>query len=235
MDNREILELSGQLKPVFSLKELRELTGRSPATLKKSLLKLKQNHLIWELGKGQFAFPQDRYTLASNLFFPSYISFTHALYYHHLIEGASSLVYVASSKSKKDIALEGFTIKFLRQPAHRFFGYHKETFMGKNLFIAEKEKAVADALCFPEFFPLKETRQALAKGLDFGRLFVYALRNDYSPAIKRLGYLLETMHLTIPQELKEKITKKYDLLNPAKEKAGEKNKTWKLIINEPLE
>ncbi|MBS3118321.1 hypothetical protein J4417_01415 [Candidatus Woesearchaeota archaeon] len=235
MDNREILELSGQLKPVFSIKELKELTGRSPATLKKSLIKLKQNHLIWELGKGQFAFPQDRYTLASNLLFPSYISFTHALYYHHLIEGASSLVYVASSKSKKDIALEGFTIKFLRQPSHRFFGYRKETFMGKDLFIAEKEKAIADALCFPEFFPLKETKQALAKGLDLGRLSAYALRNASSQAIKRLGYLLETLNLNLPQELKEKVTKKYDLLNPAKEKAGEKNKTWKLILNEQLE
>ena len=204
MDNREILELSGQLKPVFSIKELKELTGRSPATLKKSLIKLKQNHLIWELGKGQFAFPQDRYTLASNLLFPSYISFTHALYYHHLIEGASSLVYVASSKSK-------------------------------DLFIAEKEKAIADALCFPEFFPLKETKQALAKGLDLGRLSAYALRNASSQAIKRLGYLLETLNLNLPQELKEKVTKKYDLLNPAKEKAGEKNKTWKLILNEQLE
>ncbi len=234
MDNREILELSGQLKPVFSLKELKALTGRSPATLKKSLLKLKQNHLIWELGKGQFAFPQDRYTLASNLLFPSYISFTNALYYHHLIDGTSSLVYVASSKSKKDIVLEGFTIKFLRQPSHRFFGYRKEMFMGKELFMAEKEKAVADALCFPELFPLKETRQALSRGLEINRLAAYTLRNAFPPAIKRLGYLLETLGITLPQELKEKITKKYDLLNPAKEKAGEKNKTWKLILNEVI-
>ena len=234
MDNREILELSHQLKPVFSLAELKELTGRSPATLKKSLLKLKQNHLIWELGKGKFAFSQDRYTLASNLLFPSYISFTHALYYHHLIEGASSLVYVASSKSKKDIVLEGFTIKFLRQPAHRFFGYRKEIFMGKDLFIAEKEKAVADALCFSEFFPLKETRQVLTR-VDLGRLSAYTLRNASSPAIKRLGYLLETLGITLPQELTKSISKKYDLLNPAKEKAGEKNKRWKLIINEVIE
>jgi len=234
MDTREILELSHHLKPVFSLKELKELTGRSPATLKKSLLKLKQNHLIWELGKGQFAFPQNRYTLASNLLFPAYISFTNALYYHHLIEGTSSLVYVASSKSKKDIALEGFTVKFLRQPSHRFFGYRKEAFMGKDLFIAEKEKAVADALCFPEFFPLKETKQALIRDLDLGRLSAYTLRNSSPPAIKRLGYLLETLNLSLPEELKQKITKKYDLLNPAKEKAGEKNKTWKLILNERL-
>ena len=107
--------------------------------------------------------------------------------------------------------------------------------MGKDLFIAEKEKAIADALCFPEFFPLKETKQALAKGLDLGRLSAYALRNASSQAIKRLGYLLETLNLNLPQELKEKVTKKYDLLNPAKEKAGEKNKTWKLILNEQLE
>lgn len=234
MDNREILELSHQLNPVFSLKELKALTGRSPAALKKSLIKLKQNHLIWELGKGQFAFPQDRYTLASNFIFPSYISFINALHYHHLVEGTSSLVYVASSKRKKDIVLDGFTIKFLRQPSHRFFGYHKETFMGKDLFIAEKEKAVADALCFPELFSLKEIKQALAKGLDFGRLSAYTLRNASSPAIKRLGYLLETSGITLLQELKEKITKKYDLLNPAKEKAGEKNKAWKLILNEVI-
>lgn len=234
MNTREFLEELNKLKKsVITFRDIARITGKNISYLRVFLYRLKQKHLIMEIEKGKYALPGTHPLLAaSNAAFPSYISFLGAYSYYSLTTQMPSKVLVVSTKSKKSISLGNYNIEFVKFPAKRAFGYKKEEFMGGYIFIAEKEKAVVDSLYLPEYCPISETMQALEQGMDTAKIVDYALRMDSIVLIKRLGFLLEKTNVDIYEKVKRRINSRYDLLNPLKRKTGEKNKKWKIVINE---
>ena len=62
-------------------------------------------------------------------------------------------------------------IKFIKFQKEKIFGYSKQKFRGKYLFIAAKEKAIVDSLYLPEQCPISETFEALQdKDVDIQKL-----------------------------------------------------------------
>lgn len=234
MNAREFLEEIHKLKKsVLAFRDIARITGKSGGYLRLFLYRLKQKRLIMEIEKGKYALPGTHPLLvASNAAFPSYISFLSAYSYYSLTTQMPGKALVVSTKSKKSISLGNYRIEFVKFPAKRAFGYKKEDFMGGYIFIAEKEKAVIDSLYLPEYCPIGETMQALGQGMDTAKLVDYALRMDSIVLIKRLGFLLEKNNIDIYEKVRRRINSRYDLLNPMKRKAGEKNKKWKIVVNE---
>ena len=107
--------------------------------------------------------------------------------------------------------------------------------MGKEVFIAEKEKAIVDSLYLPEYCPVDETYAALEADLDLNKLISYALKMNSIVLLKRLGYLLDLRGIDIHNQVRKKLNIRYDLLNPAFGRKGyKKSIKWKLIINEDV-
>lgn len=232
MKSTELLEKMNELqKPIFTTNDLQKLTGFNKNYLKVYLSRLKQRHLIQEVEKGKYAILNHPFIIASNIIFPSYISFLSAYFYYDVTTQIPKIIQVISPRSKKELKLEECKVQFIKTSSQRIFGYRKEKFMEKYIFVAEKEKAIIDSLYLPRYCPLDETYMALKSNLDIPKLIEYALRMKSIVLLKRLGYLLELHQIDIYDRVKSKLNKRYDYLDPDLEKKGKKSERWGLVIN----
>ncbi len=232
MNSIEFLEkIKGLQKPVFTSNDLQKLSSFDKKYLKVYLFRLKRRHRIQEVEKGKYALSLHPFIIASNVIFPTYISFFSAYFYHDLTTQMPNIIQVVSLRSKKVLKGEGYSIQFIKMSPQRVFGYTREKFMEKYIFVAEKEKALVDSLYLPQYCPLEETYAALSGDLNVDLLITYALRMKSIVLLKRLGYLLELQGIDIFTKIKSKLNDRYDYLDPHQHKPGKKSKKWRLVIN----
>lgn len=222
-------------KAVFTLNDIAVITQKEKNYLRVYLFRLKKKGKIREVERGKYVLQQHPFITASNMVFPAYISFLSAYSYYQITTQIPNSIYVVAHSSKKTIFLENYRIQFIKFPAYRLFGYHREKFMEKEVFIADKEKAIVDSLYLPKHCPLDETYNALKEELDLAKLISYALRMHSKVLLKRLGYLLDLRGIDIYTQVKKHLNQRYDLLNPFQKRQKQKSKKWRLIINEVFE
>ena len=237
MKSLEILDtLRRSDKPVFTLSDISKLVGKPRTQTKIILHRLMKRKLITRIERGKYYLDAHPFAVSSNITFPSYISFLTALNYYELTTQISKIIFIATNKFKKSLTLENYAVEFIKINKDRFFGYKRERFHGKFLFIGDVEKVILDSLYLPQYCPIAETFEAVkSKTFDLDKLVSYAVRMNSSVVAKRLGYMLDISGVDIYDRIKNKITKKFDLLNPKLPKKKNKHKKWKLIVNEVLE
>jgi predicted transcriptional regulator of viral defense system len=232
-----IESLNTSRSSVFSFCDLKKILGKNENYCKIFLNRLKAKGFLIKLEKGKYALPnQNPLIVASNIVFPSYISFSSAYYFYALTTQIPTTIFVVARKQKKEIFYEGSSFKFIKFSRKRFFGYKREILEGKTLFVAEIEKAILDSLFLPQYAPIFQTYSTLKEAkIDKEKLLEYLKKFDSRIVAKRAGYLLELIGIDFYDELKKFLNKNYELLNPLKKKSSLKNEKWKLIINEVLE
>ena len=235
MKSSEFIEiLKNSKNSVFTFSQLARILGKKEEYAKVFINRLAEKEL--------FRLERNKYTLkgtnpfliASNIIFPSYISFISAYSYYNLTTQLPRTFFVVSLKQRKPISFDSNLIQFVKFEKFRFFGFKREIIEGKFVFVAEIEKAILDSLYLPRYCSISETFFALKNAkLDLKKLFRYSKEMKSVAVIKRLGYLLEISGID-SSEIKTSF-KNYSLLNPNLPKKGEKNEKWKLIINEVIE
>lgn len=223
-------------KPVFTVNDVARIIGADKDYARVYLHRLAAKGVMEAVERNKYALADNHpYVTASNLVFPSYISFLTALHYYGATTQIPGSIYIASTRSKKSLNLKGYSVEFVKLKKERFFGYTREKFQGKFIFVAEKEKLIVDSLFLPRYCPVDETFKALEdKELNIDTLIEYGLRMDSIVTLKRLGCLLEIKGIDVYDRLRYKLNRKYDLLNPFLAKKGDKNSKWRLILNEVL-
>ncbi len=223
-------------KPVFTVNDVARIIGAGKDYARVYLHRLEAKGVIEAVERNKYTLTDNHpYVTASNLVFPSYMSFLTALHYYGATTQIPGSIYIVSTKSKKRLELKGYSVEFVKLKKERFFGYTRERFQGKLIFVAEKEKLIVDSLFLPRYCPVDETFKALEdKELKIDTLIEYGLRMDSIVTLKRLGYLLELKGIDVYDRLGHRLNRKYDLLNPFLAKKGDKNSKWKLILNEVL-
>lgn len=221
-------------KPVFTVNDVSKVIDADKKYARVYLNRLKAKGVVEAVERNKYVLAGTHpYVAATNLVFPSYMSFLTALYYYQATTQIPGIIYVASTRSKKSLTMKGYSLEFIKLKKKRFFGYSRDKFQGKFVFVAEKEKLIVDSLFLPKYCPIDEIYNAMGdEKLNIDTLVEYGLRMDSIVTIKRLGYLLEKKKIDVYERLKLRLNKKYDLLNPLLPKKGEKNVKWKLIINE---
>jgi len=189
---------------------------------------LKKKKVIKNIGKRKFSlYETNEFEIASELNFPSYISFWSALNYYNLSDNNPKKIFIVTTKYSKEI----YPFKYVTLSKRRFFGYVS---VGR-ITIAEKEKAIVDCLLFPKYSGgIKEIKKAIAisiKFIDKKKLIDYALRLESKAVIRRLGFLLEELGFKNLKVLENKIGRGYELLDPTIEKKNNLNKKWLLDVN----
>ncbi len=223
-------------KTVFTIKDISKLIQKPAEYTWVFIHRLKSKGYILEAERNKYTLSKDPYEVGSNLVFPSYISFLSAYSLYGFTTQIPLNIQVVTLKPKKTIFFQGMKIKFITFQKQKIFGYSKQRFREKYLFLADKEKAIIDSLYLPEYCPLSETFEALqSKELEITKLVEYALQMDSIVTLKRLGYLLEKQGMDIYSEVKNKLNLRYDLLNPLLKRSKDSSTKWKLNINERLE
>lgn len=234
MKTEEIIKELEKLKfPVFTLLDLTKLLNKDENYVKVFIHRLTNKKLL-RIEKNKYALKgTNPFLIATNLLFPSYLSFISAYSYYNLTTQLPRIYYVVTPKQKKEVRYGENLIKFVKFKSSRFFGFKKELLEGKFMFVAEIEKAIVDSLYLPRYCSVSETFSVLKNAeLDEEKLLKYADRMNSSAVLQRLGVLLEILGIQL--KLRRKF-KNYILLNPTLPKRGEKNERWKVIINEAIE
>ncbi len=186
-------ELRKQAVGVFSPQDLQHLFGASEISLRFLLTRAVKRGDVLKFRRalyGLAAHPPSEIEIANQLYRPSYISFTFALSYYHIIP---ETVYAITSATPRTTAT--FTVLEKQFVYHRikraaFTGYTAERVNNRTIWIAEPEKALVDTLYF---VALK--KQGLPERIDTARLSKQKMRGyaklfDYSDLEKKLEELI---------------------------------------------
>jgi predicted transcriptional regulator of viral defense system len=134
--------------PVFSVRDIAGVLnkGRNYAYL--VAYRLKKNGAINEIEKGKYSLDSDPFLVASWVVWPSYISGWAALNYYNLTEQLPFTIHVMTTRKRKRkiISYGNAKIEFVKIKNSAFTGFQRIPYQGKEIFIAEKEKAIIDGL-----------------------------------------------------------------------------------------
>lgn len=169
-----------------------------------------------------------------------YISHYSAMRLHGMTIHPLTQVFISISKRRKAKKIQDITYDFIYTKPIRFWGFC-ETWVTKHekIYISDLERTILDGLDRPELCGgIKEViRGILASSnkIDGKKLLKYAKKYYTISAVKRLGFILETLNFKfIPTKKLEDIIKNsrdYVKLDPSLEKTGKYLKRWKLQIN----
>lgn len=215
---------------VFRIRDLCLLLKISKLKAYNLVKSLKKKNAINKIKNGLFAFTDiNEFILATAIHYPSYISFWSALSYYKLTDNMPRKIFIATTRYSKGIN----DFKYVTLSKKRFFGYIK---IG-DVVIAEKEKAIIDSLLFPKYSGgvkeiIKCTKSGL-KELDMKKLIEYAIKTESKAVLRRLGFILESIQYKAKhlKEIRKKIGKGYELLDPSLNRKNNLNREWLLDIN----
>jgi predicted transcriptional regulator of viral defense system len=235
MKSSEFIEiLKNSKNSVFTFSQLARILEKREEYAKVFINRLTERELL-RLEKNKYTLKgTNPFLVASNIIFPSYISFITAYSYYNLTTQLPRTFFVVSLKQRKPINFDSNLIQFVKFKKFRFFGFKREILEGKFAFVAEVEKAILDSLYQPKYCPISETFFALKNAnLNLEKLFRYTKEMKSLAVIKRLGYLLEVIGIDA-SKIRTSF-KNYTLLNPALPRKGDINEKWKLVVNEVIE
>ena len=244
-----IANLSDKRIRVFSVAEAADLMKISRSIASDLVLRLLKKKKLIRIEKAKYlivppeAWKTGEYTeegiiIASQLLTPYYISYWTALSFYGWTEQPSRTIFIATTKQKQTIEMQGTNFRFVRLSSERFFGFNEHWIGNQKVSVANKEKTIVDCLDQPRYCgEIVEAVKGLWNGrkeLSFENIIEYARKMNNGAIIKRLGFLMDTLEIHKPKlrmKMKKNITSGYVALDPGSEVKGFHNKEWNLRIN----
>ena len=186
------VEMLNQLRkyPVFGVTTVSRIINKSREYSWLVIYRLKKSNLIYELERDKYTTNSDPLVVASHVVWPCYISSWAAIRYHNLTEQLPSHIQVVISRPKKrrEIVFKNATIGFIRIKRDNFFGFGKVMYGDFEIFMAEKEKAIADALYLKQmsFETFAEILREHKKEIDVKKLKSYLKKMGMKNAVGAL-------------------------------------------------
>lgn len=215
-------------KPVFRIQDIERIAFCERSYAKLVLNRLKKRNLIKKVARNAYTTKDNIFVIASNIEYPSYISFWSASSFFGYTEQVLNTVQVAATKTKK-INFEGHTIKFV--PIKPFFGYKKIQSDEGEIFIAENEKLLIDILLKPKECGNFDEIKKIFENAEISKKKIteYLKRTNNLTVTKRAGWLLENLKgMDISNSVQ--LDKNYVLLNPFCEKYKKIDSKWRIKI-----
>lgn len=241
-------------KGVFTLKEAEEILGSNRTATRKVVNNMVARNLITMIKPGKYLLiPQgitghylgDLALMAREISNSpdSYISHYSALDLHDMLTQPLTRVYVSSPKRQIPPRPLKKTLTFIYVKKPNVWGV-EELWVTDNekVRVSDLERTILDCLWQPQY---AGGITEIAKGLwlkqskiDYSKLLKYALKYNKYVVTKRLGFILETLGLGegILPDLKQRLNRRYDLLDPSLPAKATFKNSWYLAANiDPLE
>lgn len=164
--------------PVFSVRDIANTLDKSREYAYLVAYRLKRAGAINEIEKGKYTLEEDPFVIASWIVWPSYISGWAALNFYKLTDQLPFTIHIVTTKKRKrKIISYGKTkIEFVKIKKSAFFGFERIIYQNREIFIAEKEKAIIDALATKKM-SLEEAIEIIKNNrrkINRNKLFSYA-------------------------------------------------------------
>lgn len=215
-------------KPVFKVADIERISLCSKKYAWLTLNRLKKAGFITRITKNVYTTDKNAFVVASNIAYPSYISFLSASSFLGYTEQKPYVIQVAATRRIKEIYYKGYKIEFTS--LRHFFGYKKLATEQGEVFIAENEKLMMDAFeRWKEMGNFDEIIKVFEKAdISEEKLVEYLKKANSKAIIKRVGCLLEKKKgVDISRHFKP--DNNYIRLNPFSKKAKIKNSKWRVV------
>ncbi len=230
MDAIKLLDKLKQ-KPVFRIEDVQKVTGKKRGYATLILHRLKKRGLIRKITENRYTTKDSIYVIASNLVYPSYISFWSASAFLGYTEQMPSIIRVAVTRKLNPVEFDGYKIKFIKLSKKEFFGYKKIITDEGPIFIAENEKLIIDALNKQKECGNPAEIENIIKNadVDINKVIDYLKLTGKHALTKRVGFLLEKIKNTdISDEFE--LNRNYVILNQFSKKWNKINTKWRVKI-----
>lgn len=215
---RLLFTLEKENKSTFSTKDAKEILKTSNASVWNVIYRLKKKKRIEEIERGKYLlipakagyegqWSEVSFLILHNILSEYYVGFYSALNYWGMTEQVPRVVFVATTKRRRDLEHGPNLFKFVKLSKNRFFGFEEGEIAGTMFKISSREKTVLDCLMFPKYCGgIDEVAKGIWEAeneLNFDKLLEYAKKLGVSVVTRRLGYLLEV--LNIKKEVADRI------------------------------
>ena len=233
----ETLQIVKKLQeyPTFNIDTFANIIDKEKTYAKMHLNRLKNRGIVKQIQRNVYTVQEDPMIIASRIIWPSYISLWTALRYYNLTEQIPNKISVITPRSKscKNIQIMNTTIVFEKIQPSYFFGFSKIKIQDFEVFIAEPEKALIDAVLLKKistseiYFILQEN----IKNISTKKIVDYILRTKSKTLAKRFGWMLESLGCNNVKYLTKQTYKTLIPLDVSLRKSGLNNKKWGVIVN----
>jgi len=146
-------QLQQQGMVLFTSQEFRRATGTTPASAKQLLVRYVQKGFVEKLkdNRGLYCLSGRRphpWLLANRLWRPSYVSLETALSHYGCLPEAVYGVTSVTTRTTRSFESMGLSFVYQSMKPSAYSGYKSATLEGQTVWLAEREKAVADYLYF---------------------------------------------------------------------------------------
>jgi predicted transcriptional regulator of viral defense system len=221
--------------PTFNVNTVANIIEKDSPYTRLYLNRLKQRKIIHQLQRNVYTVQEDPLIIASRISWPSYISLWAALRYHNLTEQLPHTITVITtqSKSRREISLPNTRIIFEHIRPAWFFGFTKITISDFEVFMAEPEKALIDALLLKRISvsEIYSILQHHLKDLSTERLVEYILKTQNQALAKRFGWMLGSLGDQNVVQLKQLTYGTLIPLDYSRPCKGKKDSYWGIIMN----
>jgi len=233
----ETLQIVKKLQeyPTFNIDTFANIIDKDKTYAKMHLNRLKNRCIVKQIQRNVYTVQEDPLIIASRIIWPSYISLWAAFRYHNLTEQIPNKISVMTtrSKSREKIQIMNTTIIFEKIRPSWFFGFSKIKIQDFEVFMAEPEKALIDAILLKKISTAEiySLLQNNIKNISTKKIVDYILRTKNSALAKRYGWMLESLGCNHAKKLKKQAYKTIIPLDIARPITGPKDKKWGIIVN----
>ena len=233
----ETLQILKKLQeyPTFNVDTFANIINNDKTYAKMHLNRLKNRGIVTQVQRNVYTVHEDPLIIASRIIWPSYISLWTAFRYHNLTEQIPNKISVITtrSKSRENIQTMNTTIIFKKIQPSWFFGFSKIKIRGFEVFMAEPEKAIIDAVLLKKISTTEiySLLQSNIKNITTKKIVDYVLRIKNKALIKRFGWMLESLECASVKKLKKQAYKTMIPLDIARPISGPTDKKWGIIVN----
>jgi predicted transcriptional regulator of viral defense system len=249
---RLVAELHERGKALFSHADVEEITSLQAKSARNFVAALVRRGVVSRLKPGLFilvpyelGYERDYlgspHAVARELVGSAdyYVSHGSAMDLHQMVTQPQLVVYTTTTRAIRPRVVLGTEFRFVRcKPAHFFGNTTHWVSKTEKVQVSDLERTIIDGLKQSEYCG---GFTEVAKGfwmrrddIDPGKLVDYALNLDVGAVIRRLGFLLETLEMDTPRELKrlqENLTASYAILDPLLPDEGRFLARWRLRLN----
>jgi len=190
MNSKKLVEILSN-SPIIRFNEICRRVNKEKYA-KQLVSRLVKNGKLKRVKKGVYTSCEDIFSIASNIYYPSYISFISASYRFGFTETIPIIIYIVVNKRHKPIKFEGYIIEFVC--LKDVFGLHKQGRDKNTVFTADLEKLMIDSFLRPKYMGNFEEITNIFKNsgkVNEKKLRNYLNRTNSNKVYRQVGYLLE--------------------------------------------
>lgn len=189
------------------------------------------------------AWTENALVIGTHLVEPSAIAYWSALRFWNFTEQVPHTVFIQSPRRKlpSKMVLDGVQYQVVTISAPRFFGLARRAVDGQAIQVTDRAKSVLDAADRPDLcggiWQLAQVLRGHWAEVEWPRLDEYLARFASGAVYKRLGYLVETLDLQIPERVarlrdwQAHLTTGIALLDPGEPLDGPVYARWRVRDN----